>query len=141
MLPFLQIAEVHPKFVRGALAQVLDTMMTIAEADSLEESTRKLAAEFVVTLCEAREQAPGMMRKLPQLNHRLFMCLMNYLLDMEVHHPPPEESLADFPRLHRPHYPVVLIISILLPPVRFQARTLRYLGAPLEEPNYLREVG
>jgi len=80
---FIEIAEVHPKFVRNSLAQVLETMMTIAEASQLEESTRKLACEFVVTLCEAREQAPGMMRKLPQLNHRLFMCLMNYLLDVE----------------------------------------------------------
>jgi len=80
---FIEIAEVHPKFVRNCLAQVLDTMMAIAEAEGLEEATRKLACEFVVTLCEAREQAPGMMRKLPQLNHRLFMCLMNYLLDVE----------------------------------------------------------
>jgi hypothetical protein len=79
-----QLAEIHPKFVRGSLNTVLETMMTIAEAEQLEESTRKLACEFVVTLCEAREQAPGMMRKIPQLNHRLFMCLMNYLLDVEV---------------------------------------------------------
>jgi hypothetical protein len=28
---------------------------------------RTLAAEFLVTLCEAREKAPGMMRKLPQV--------------------------------------------------------------------------
>lgn len=80
---FIELAEIHPKFVRGSLNTVLETMMTIAEAEQLEESTRKLACEFVVTLCEAREQAPGMMRKIPQLNHRLFMCLMNYLLDVE----------------------------------------------------------
>ncbi len=30
---------------------------------------RCLAAEFLVTLCEAREKAPGMMRKLPQVDH------------------------------------------------------------------------
>lgn len=84
-----QLAEIHPKFVRSSLSTVLETMMTIAEAEALEESTRKLAAEFVVTLCEAREQAPGMMRKIPQLNHRLFMCFMNYLLDVEVRPPPP----------------------------------------------------
>jgi hypothetical protein len=28
---------------------------------------RSLAAELLVTLCEAREKAPGMMRKLPQV--------------------------------------------------------------------------
>lgn len=39
----------------------------IAESDQLEEGVRCLAAEFLVTLCEAREKAPGMMRKLPQV--------------------------------------------------------------------------
>lgn len=41
--------------------------MQIAESDQLEEGVRCLAAEFLVTLCEAREKAPGMMRKLPQV--------------------------------------------------------------------------
>lgn len=39
----------------------------IAETEALEEGVRGLAAEFLVTLCEAREKAPGMMRKLPQV--------------------------------------------------------------------------
>lgn len=56
----------------------------IAEAEALEDSTRQLAAEFLVTLCEAREKAPGMMRKLPQLVGRLFQCLLKFLLDIEV---------------------------------------------------------
>jgi hypothetical protein len=58
----------------------------IAEAEQLEDSTRQLAAEFLVTLCEAREKAPGMMRKLPQLVARLFQCLVTFLLDVEVGH-------------------------------------------------------
>lgn len=37
----------------------------IARAEQLEDATRQLAAEFLTTLCEAREKAPGMMRKLP----------------------------------------------------------------------------
>jgi len=64
-------------------------VMQIAEADALVESTRQLAAEFLVTLCEAREKAPGMMRKLPQINQRLFRCLMGFLLDIEVLYTPP----------------------------------------------------
>lgn len=40
--------------------------------------------ELVVTLCEAREKAPGMMRKLPQFLDRLFKCLLTFLLDLEV---------------------------------------------------------
>jgi hypothetical protein len=41
--------------------------LQIAESESLDEGVRMLAAEFLVTLCEAREKAPGMMRKLPQV--------------------------------------------------------------------------
>lgn len=62
---------------------VVGSMLQIAEAASLEEGTRHLAIEFVITLAEARERAPGMMRKLPQFIHRLFAILMNMLLDVE----------------------------------------------------------
>ena len=64
--------------------RALQACLQIAEADSLEEGTRQLATEFLVTLCEAREKAPGMMRKLPQIVGRLFQCLMSFLLDLEV---------------------------------------------------------
>lgn len=37
-----------------------------------------------VTLCEAREKAPGMMRRLPQFGERLFKVLVTFLLDIEV---------------------------------------------------------
>ena len=60
--------------------------MQISEATELEDSTRQLATEFLVTLCEAREKAPGMMRKLPQHLARLFQCLVFFLLDIEVRH-------------------------------------------------------
>ncbi|EFN51416.1 hypothetical protein CHLNCDRAFT_59245 [Chlorella variabilis] len=63
---FIEIAEAHPRFLRRQLPQVVDAMLQIAESESLDEGVRTLAAEFLVTLCEAREKAPGMMRKLPQ---------------------------------------------------------------------------
>lgn len=56
----------------------------MAEAEELEDSTRQLAAEFLVTLAEAREKAPGMLRKLPAQVARLFQCLVTFLLDIEV---------------------------------------------------------
>lgn len=37
-----------------------------------------------MTLAEAREKAPGMMRKLPAQVARLFQCLVTFLLDVEV---------------------------------------------------------
>ncbi|KAL4855412.1 Importin-5 [Chlorella vulgaris] len=74
---FIEIAEAHPRFLRRQLPAV------IAESESLDEGVRMLAAEFLVTLCEAREKAPGMMRKLPQFGDRLFKCLVLFLLDVE----------------------------------------------------------
>jgi importin-5 len=62
---------------------IVNNMVAICETATLEEGTRQLAAEFLTTLCEAREKAPGMMRKLPDFIGRLFACLMNFLLDCE----------------------------------------------------------
>ena len=63
----IEVADEHPRFLRRRLPEVADAMLQIAGTESLDEGTRRLAAEFLVTLCEAREKAPGMMRKLPQV--------------------------------------------------------------------------
>lgn len=55
----------------------------IATASQLEPPTRSLAAECLVTLCEARDKAPGMVRRLPNFVGSLFEALMNFLLDIE----------------------------------------------------------
>ena len=60
--------------------------LQIAEASALDDATRQLAAELLITLCEAREKAPGMMRKLPQFIGRFFQILLAFLLDIEVRH-------------------------------------------------------
>ncbi|PPR99745.1 hypothetical protein GOBAR_AA20915 [Gossypium barbadense] len=79
----IELAEMEPRFLRRQIVDVVGSMLQIAEAESLEEGTRHLAIEFVVTLAEARERAPGMMRKLPQFISRLFAILMRLLLDIE----------------------------------------------------------
>ncbi|KAK9986830.1 hypothetical protein SO802_031781 [Lithocarpus litseifolius] len=79
----IELAGTEPRFLRRQLVDVVGSMLQIAEAESLEENTRHLAIEFVITLAEARERAPGMMRKLPQFIQRLFAVLMNMLLDVE----------------------------------------------------------
>lgn len=79
----IEVAGEHPRFLRKQLVQVVDAMMQVAEASTLESGSRQLAVELVVTLCEAREKAPGMMRKLPQFLDRLFKCLLTLLLDVE----------------------------------------------------------
>ena len=79
----IELAGTEPRFLRRQIVEVVGSMLQVAEAESLEEGTRHLAIEFVVTLAEARERAPGMMRKLPQFVRRLFGVLMNLLLDVE----------------------------------------------------------
>lgn len=79
----IELAGTEPRFLRRQLVDVVGSMLQIAEADRLEEGTRHLAIEFVITLAEARERAPGMMRKLPQFISRLFAILMKMLLDVE----------------------------------------------------------
>ena len=80
---FIEVAGTEPRFLRRQLAEVVGNMLQIAEATELEEGTRHLAVEFLITLAEARERAPGMMRKLPQFISRLFATLMKMLLDIE----------------------------------------------------------
>lgn len=79
----IELAGTEPRFLRRQIVDVVGSMLQIAEAKSLEEGTRHLAIEFVITLAEARERAPGMMRKLPQFISRLFANLMEMLLDVE----------------------------------------------------------
>ncbi|XP_047319761.1 importin-5-like [Impatiens glandulifera] len=79
----IELAGTEPRFLRRQLVDVVGAMLQIGEAESLEEGTRHLAIEFVITLAEARERAPGMMRKLPQFISRLFSILMKMLLDIE----------------------------------------------------------
>ena len=58
--------------------------LQVAQSSQFPEGIRQLAAEFLVTLCEARERAPGMMRKLPQYISQLFSCMLLFLLDVTV---------------------------------------------------------
>ncbi|KAG2546633.1 hypothetical protein PVAP13_9KG037200 [Panicum virgatum] len=79
----IELAGAEPRFLRRQLPDVVASMLQIAEAPGLEDGTRHLAVEFVVTLAEARERAPGMMRKLPRYVGRLFAVLMTMLLDVQ----------------------------------------------------------
>ncbi|CAA2970342.1 importin-5-like [Olea europaea subsp. europaea] len=79
----IELAGTEPRFLRRQIVDVVGYMLQIAEAENFEEGTRHLAVEFVITLAEARERAPGMMRKLPQFIDRLFAILMKMLVDVE----------------------------------------------------------
>ena len=82
----IEIAEDHPTMLRRSLGDVVNAMLMIAEASNLDDDTRRLAAEFLVTLTEAHDKAPGMMRKLnSQTNfvRKFFALMMDFLLDIE----------------------------------------------------------
>ncbi|XP_014491277.1 importin-5 [Vigna radiata var. radiata] len=79
----IELAGTEPRFLRRQIVDVVGSMLQVAEAEALEEGTRHLAIEFVVTLAEARERAPGMMRKLPQFVRKLFGVSLNLVLDIE----------------------------------------------------------
>ncbi|KAA6426387.1 MAG: Embryo defective [Trebouxia sp. A1-2] len=79
---FIEIAEAHPTFLWRQLDVVVNNMLQVAQSPQFPEGIRQLAAEFLVCLCEAREKAPGMMRKLPQYISQLFTCMLLFLLDV-----------------------------------------------------------
>ncbi|CAH1427325.1 unnamed protein product [Lactuca virosa] len=79
----IELAGSEPRFLMRQLVEVVGSMLQIAEADTLEEGTRHLAIEFMITLSEAKERAPSMMRKLSQFINRLLCILLQVLLDVE----------------------------------------------------------
>jgi len=50
----LEVAELEPRFMRRRLVDVVAGMLGIAETASLEDDTRHLAIEFLISLAEAR---------------------------------------------------------------------------------------
>uniref|UniRef100_A0A7S0VCH6 TOG domain-containing protein n=1 Tax=Polytomella parva TaxID=51329 RepID=A0A7S0VCH6_9CHLO len=80
---FIIIAETHPRFLKRCLEPLVSAMLSVTNNAELEPGTRQLSAEFLVSLCEAREKAPGMMRKFPSFSNVLFAALLNFLLDIE----------------------------------------------------------
>ncbi|XP_055819062.1 uncharacterized protein LOC129887856 isoform X2 [Solanum dulcamara] len=82
----IELAKNVPSFFRMQLVVVVGTMFDIAKCESYEKKTRHLAVEFVMTLVEAREKAPGMIKKYPLFTEKYFAILLNLLVD-EVYDP------------------------------------------------------
>ncbi|XP_015167122.1 importin-5-like [Solanum tuberosum] len=82
----IELAKNEPSFFRMQLVVVVGSMFDIAECESYEKKTRHLAVEFVMTLVEAREKTPGMIKKYPLFTEKYFAILLN-LLEDEVYDP------------------------------------------------------
>ncbi|OIS98279.1 hypothetical protein A4A49_20448 [Nicotiana attenuata] len=77
----LELAKYDPGFFRLQLVVVVGSILEIAEEEKLEQGTRYLAIEFLITLVETRKRAPGMMKKLPLFINRCFAMLLKLTLD------------------------------------------------------------
>ena len=80
---FIDVGENQPRFLRKQLVAVVSAVLSVVEMQDLMSDTRQLASEFLITLAEARDKAPGMMRKLPDFAPRLFQSCVSFLLDIE----------------------------------------------------------
>ncbi|MCD7465045.1 hypothetical protein HAX54_000438 [Datura stramonium] len=83
LIYFTELAKNEPRFLRLQLAVVVGSILEIAEAERLEQRTRHLAILFLITLVEAKERAPGMVKKLPSFISRCFTMLLKLLLDIK----------------------------------------------------------
>ncbi|XP_009614417.1 uncharacterized protein [Nicotiana tomentosiformis] len=77
----LELAKYDPGFFRLQLVVVVGSILEIAEEEKLEQGTRYLAIEFLITLVETRKRAPGMMKRLPLFINRCFAMLLKLTLD------------------------------------------------------------
>ena len=82
----IEIAEDHPTLLRKTLVETVNGMLQVVEATNLEDDTRRLGAEFLVSLTEAHDKAPGMMRKLNKQTNfvqKFIASMMDFLLDID----------------------------------------------------------
>lgn len=76
----IDIADSCPSFLKPQAQVILDAMYTIASTKELEDSTRHLGVECLVTLAE---KAPGMVRKVPKFVSLLLPLALNMMLEIE----------------------------------------------------------
>mmetsp|Transcript_21433 Transcript_21433/g.29989 ORF Transcript_21433/g.29989 Transcript_21433/m.29989 type:complete len:1094 (-) Transcript_21433:418-3699(-) len=77
---FVDLGESDPTFLKPQLIPILNAMLMIAQATTLEESTRQLGLEFLVTLSEARA---GMIRKQTKFLEALVPTVLKFMLEIE----------------------------------------------------------
>lgn len=78
---FVQVADVTPSVFQPHLDRVVPMMLTICRArDKLMDSTRQLAFEFLVSLCEKRSKACA---KLPNFMQEAVALCMEFMLELE----------------------------------------------------------
>ncbi|KAM5546436.1 hypothetical protein ABKV19_002471 [Rosa sericea] len=80
---FIELAGTHPTLL-SRNGQIIRAMLQIAEAiDVLEQGTRHLAIEFLITLAEAGERAPWIMRRCREFVGLCFPILMRMVSNVK----------------------------------------------------------
>jgi hypothetical protein len=77
---FVELAEVDPLFFRPVIGPFCELFAKVLTTQTLEDNTRQVALEFLVTLCESK---PGMMRKVPNFIPSLVNMCLAMLLELE----------------------------------------------------------
>jgi importin-5 len=89
------IAQEHPAFFKGSLDSVVSAMLTVANSQGLEFSTRSMALELLVTMTET---APALARRCPGLVQGIVPLAMSLMLEVEEE----EEEWAAGPYTEEP---------------------------------------
>ena len=79
----IEICEHKPKLLRGHLEAVVEAMVQIGNNAEMEDGTRHLALELLVTVSE---KAPAMVRKFPNFTSLAVPMALNLMVDLEDNH-------------------------------------------------------
>lgn len=77
---FIDIGELDAGFLKNSASMVTDAMIKIGQATTLEENTRQLALEFLITFIENK---PTLSKNIPGFVGSFVLVLLQIMLDME----------------------------------------------------------
>jgi len=77
---FIDLAESTPKFLKRSLDTLIPAMVQITSTNSVEDSTRHLAVELLITLTE---KAPAMIRKYKGFVESVYPACWSLMVDIE----------------------------------------------------------
>ena len=75
----IELVDLDPKFLRSQIAAIADLMLQICNTADLDDSTRQLGMEFLVSVAE---KSPGLARKM-KLVDQVFPMALNFMLTIE----------------------------------------------------------
>lgn len=77
---FISLGETHPKIFSSVLPTLVAFMCAQMKNDSLEDGTRQICLEMLLTLTEC---APGMMRRCPSFGENVIPICLDWMAEIE----------------------------------------------------------